>query len=273
MSLMLTWFHTRAVLDPNATGESQLALNPYLVSEPQYQFPFDVTPMLLSSEPVTSCSVQEVGPPSLILPPDLAPKFEGLFITADNFSYGTPPIALNPGILASESAHLFVGQIGPLQEYRHDLIGKANLLVRDLQTIEATGMELQGCWPDAFIGPIAQPVSFFSNQPNFCVPSVQGPFALTQYFHIVRDELFAWICKTKIALRGALTAFDLLLGCVTHSVLEICKANHSNVRLFCNVCWEKRRWFQYHGARPPKAAVQAILGLFAGACSGSRLVS
>jgi len=41
------------------------------------------------------------------------------------------------------------------------------------------------------------------------------------------------------------------------------------VSLFCSVSWERRRWFLHHGARPPKPMVQAILGLFAGACSGS----
>jgi hypothetical protein len=273
MGPMLTFYHTPAILDPNATGESQLTFDSNLASEPQCRFPFGTTPMLLSSDPVRSRPVQEFGHPSLILPSDPAPKFEGLFITADNFLYGpTPPTALTLSALARESIDLLVGQIGPLQEYRHDLASNARLLVRDLQKIDATEIELQGCWPEPMMGPVAPcNSSLYSNLVNVCAPSLQGPFAPTQYFHVVRDELFTLNCETRIAVRKALTAVDYLLGCVDHFVLKIFKSASSNIRLFCNVCWEKRRWFLHHGARPPKATVQAILGPFVGACSESRL--
>jgi hypothetical protein len=269
---MLTLFRTRAILDPNAMGESQLTLDPNLASESQCRFPFGATSMLLSSDPLPSCPGPEFGYSSPSLPSDPEPKFEGLFVIPGNFTLETPPTVLTPGTLAHESAHLHVGQIGLLQEYRHDLAANGRLLVRDLQKIEATEIELRGCWPAPMMGPVAPfGLNLYSTQPNVFAPSLQQPFALTQYFYIVRDELFSWICETRIAVRKALTALDRLLGCVDHFLLEIRKSASSNIRLFCSVCWEKRRWFLYHGARPPKVAVRAILGLFAGACSGSRL--
>ncbi len=269
---MLSFCQTPAILDPNET-RSQLTFSTNLASEPQCRFPFSATSMLLSPDPVPSCPGPGFGHSSLILPSDPALKFEGLFAIPGNFTLETTPTVLMPGTLAHESAYLFAGQIGPLQEYRHDLAASVRLLVRGLQKIDAVEIELQSFPPELeMMGPVAPASSnLCSKLVNFCAPSIQGPFALTQYFHSVRDELFTWICETRIALRKALTAVDRLLGCVDHFVLEIRKSVSSNIRLFCSVCWEKRRWFLYHGARPPKVTVQAIQGLFAGACSGSRL--
>lgn len=206
------------------------------------------------------------------LPSDPEPNFDGLFVIAGNHTLEPPPAVLTPGTLAHEYAHLLVGQMGLLQEYRHDLAAKARLLVRNLGKIDAAESELQGHCPASMMGPVASSsFNLCSTLVNVCAPSFQGPFPQTQYFHIVRDELFSWICETRIAVRKALTALDRLLGCVDHFLLEIRKSASSKIRLFCSVCWEKRRWFLYHGARPPKVTVQAILGLFAGACSGSHL--
>jgi hypothetical protein len=270
MKSMLAFFHTPDTIGTNAKGESQRTVDSNLASEHQCRFPFGAATMLLSPDLRPSQPVQEFGHPSLILPPDSALRFEGLFVTADNVVYGpSTPLTLS----ARKSIDLFVGQIGPLQEYRHDLSANAQLLVRDLQEIEITEIELQKYWPTAMVmGPVAPSgLNLLSTQPNVRVPSLQGPFAATQYFHVVREELLAWICETRIAIRKALTTLNYLLGCVDYFVLEILNSAFSNIRLFCGVCWKKRQWFLYHGARPPKVAVQAILGWFVGACSESRL--
>lgn len=279
---VLTFCHIPTILDPNAKGESQLTFDSNPASGPRCRSPFGTTPMLVSSDMVPRSPAQKIGYPSLILPSDLAPRFEGLFITDDNFQCGIRLAGLTISTLARESMHLIVGQIGPLQEYRHGLATNARSLVLDLQKIETSVIDLQNVETtvialDGF-GPTVLPVApyssgIYSAPVDACVPSLKGRFALTQYFDVVRDELFTLNCETRIALRKALTAVDRLLGCVDHVILEIRRSALSNIRLFCSVSWEKRTWFLYHGARPPKTSVQVILGLFAGACSGSRIAN
>jgi hypothetical protein len=71
-------------------------------------------------------------------------------------------------------------------------------------------------------------------------------------------------------LRKTLTALDRLLGCIDHILLVIRRLISSSIRLFCSVRWEQRRWFLFHGARPPKR-VQWFLDFFIGVCSKSSL--
>jgi hypothetical protein len=164
--------------------------------------------------------------------------------------------------MPNELVSLYVDHLGELREYKA-------LVVETLQTLAQKVIWLG---PDESIPPLIVPYSCaVETTVNVLPPSLQRLYWPSQYFNSVQDELDRFVCETQIELRNALTSLDHLLGCVDHFLSTIRKFLFRSIRRFCSVCWEKRRWFLLHGARPPKIVVAVTTGLFAEACYGSIL--
>ncbi len=180
-----------------------------------------------------------------------------------NFSqgfWGNQPNVLQFSRAVWASVPSLIGQQGELQENRSAAVAVARELTQRLEWLN-----LYGPWPIN----APEPAPVYPGI-NVCSPSLQGPCWPSQYFHGVQQELVSFVCEIQVELRKALTALDRLLGCIDHVLLVIRRFVSSNIRLFCSVRWEQRRWFLFHGARPPKT-VQGILDFFIGVCSGSSL--
>lgn len=241
--VMLKICQTPALLDPNAGGGS-----PCINAEFALSFADDVT--VEANTP----QVLEPGTAYKFIPASL-----GLW---QNFWDGT---LLNvPGYkpVAQTPAPLLIGQQGDLQEYRGVAVAASRLLKHQLQWLNSA---------DSWLISTAEPAAV---EPGIDVrsPSLQGPYWPSQYFESVQQELVSLICEIQVELRKTLTDLDRLLGCIDHILLVIRRFISSNIRLFCSVRWEQRRWFLFHGARPPKT-VQWVLDFFIGVCSGSSLAT
>jgi hypothetical protein len=160
-----------------------------------------------------------------------------------------------------EVGYVWAGQMEQLQQYQLNL----KAVSQTLRCLESDGLILDA---DAVLQPVDP--ELLSTHQNICVPfSLNGPS--TQYSSAVLDALNTWVCEFQVKLREALNWLDELIGCVRHVLCVIFKFFSSPIRLFCNVRWEKRRWYFYHGTRPPRLTVQAIMSLFTMACSRSHL--
>jgi hypothetical protein len=153
-----------------------------------------------------------------------------------------------------------IGQQGDLQEYRSVLVAASRAVMHQLQWLNSADRWLISTSESAAVEPGI----------NVCSPSLQGTYWPSQYFESVQQELVSFVCEIQVELRKTLTDLDRRLGCIDHVLLVIRRFISSNVRLFCSVRWEQRRWFLFHGARPPKT-VQWVLDFFIGVCSGSSL--
>lgn len=260
---------------PQRHGESQLILGPSRVLQSKYLFLHSETSKSLTpnaeqkssrSHGVTlpHCGLQEPESPGMV-EFDIEPTF-GLF-------------GREPGAMAFEGTmdwlfYQYMGQVGLLQEYRHDLAETVRSLTENLRSVDSYWWNVSGTFAVAAElqkQAVSNGLGPSSIQPNVFAPSLYVPFAQTKYFGEVQDELFTIACEARVVLRKVFTAFDRLLGCVAHILLVIRKSTSSVIRFFCSVRFEKRRWFLYHGARPPKETVQAILDPFTRACSESSL--
>jgi hypothetical protein len=181
----------------------------------------------------------------------------------------TPNVAFELGFYTGAS------QLGPLQEYRLGLTNAAQLLAEDLRSIDLLA------WTANDAVTVIEAKLTDSDTPNSCLivgnflaPSLHLPYPQTQYFTSVRDDLYALISALDHA--GAIVQNALFLcrseaRYVNAVIAILLRIAFSGVDLFCSVRWVRRRWFLFHGARPPRPPMQAILSLFPGACSGPRL--
>jgi hypothetical protein len=106
---------------------------------------------------------------------------------------------------------------------------------------------------------------------NVSVPSLDPDYWIADGRMSIQEEIQAFlanaISETRSALQSAMLWFQKALDFVCRN-LAVILAVVFFPAIFCSVCWENRRWFLFHGARPPRAANEAMLGLFAGACLG-----
>jgi hypothetical protein len=169
-------------------------------------------------------------------------------------------IALDTNALY-ETGYAWAGQIGELQQYKRSLKTTARFVSQTLQSLASDELIMTA---DGALQPIN--LELASTQPN-----VSAPLALrtlsTQYSTAVLDALNTWFCEFRVVARYALNWIDELFGCVARVLSVAFKSVSSPVRFFCSVRWERRRWFLYHGTRPPRPTVQAIVDLFTVACS------
>jgi hypothetical protein len=207
---------------------------------------------------------------------DTPPNSDDLLIVGNNFPRGhTPRILTFRGNIAPESAQLFAGEVGQVQEYRHDLAQRIKSLDEDLQApSEWCPSAINFVLVTGFENPAtAYCIDPYSTKLNVRAPSLHPPIEYSRYSNSVLDELYTVDCEKRISVRKAVTWLDRLLGYVDHVILVIRKFASILVCLFCSVCWEHRTWFLYHGARPPRANIKAIMSLFVEACSGPLFAS
>jgi hypothetical protein len=280
MKSMLTFYNPLTFPDPNVVRKSgQSMLDPIGVPASKYRFLPGIIPQILNSNAVPEWHPRLIlnGSPesdaySAISHYDTVPNSEGLLIVGNNVrSAHTPRILTFHGDIAPESAQMFAGEVGQVQEYRHDLAETIRSLDADLQASSAWSWSLGGNF--AIVTGVENPAASngidpSSTEQNVCSPSLHLPSGCSNYFDSVLDELYTVYCEKRISLRKEITWLDRLLGYVDHVILVIRDFASTPVRLFCSVCWEHRTWFLYHGARPPRANIRAIMSLFVEACSG-----
>jgi hypothetical protein len=146
-------------------------------------------------------------------------------------------------------------------KYQQGLKTTARSVSRTLQSLASDELIMAA---DGVLQPIG--LALASTQLN-----VSAPLALrtlsTQYSTAVIDALDTWLCELRVVTRDALNWIDELIGHVARVLSVAFKFASAPVRFFCSVRWERRRWFLYHGTRPPRPTVQAIVNLFTVACS------
>jgi len=203
---------------------------------------------------------------------NIVQTIEGRYLGSTRPLSGKPSDLVNFDVM-HDSAHHYVGLVAQAEDYRNQLAQQIRELSRNLVNLQYdTLAEWAGVsavnTSVGFQDPHRSNVIDHSSayQINVRVPSFHLLYSGMQS-RSVQDELFAFIAET--AVRKALTALDRTLGCVEHFLGVVRKATFSSVRFFCCVCWEKRRWFLFHGARPPKLTVHSILNPFSEACSGA----
>jgi hypothetical protein len=171
--------------------------------------------------------------------------------------------------LTRSSAYLSVGQAGPLQEYREELTDSVRSLGTQLGTLDfvlvppstspLVGGQIEGSWEAA---PYASYI-------NVSAPSLDPDYWIADGRMSIQEEVLAFLTsavfETRAAIQSAMLWFQKVLDFVSLN-LAVILAVVFFPAIFCSVCWENRRWFLFHGARPPRAANKAMLGLFAGAC-------
>jgi hypothetical protein len=195
------------------------------------------------------------------------------------FSLTCPDVT--PGL-----GYLHVGQFAQVLDYRQALESKSLRLMETLgytttwvSNCGSAISESLGTFPSRlgiFNGPIG---SYVSTSPPQDLIDVHAPSlhpssgALqTGFFGHVQDicsYLWVLVCTVREALHEQLLVLKRELRRVT-TIVAILQRAACSVALFCSVSWERRRWFLYHGSRPPKPTAQAILSPFVEACSGLR---
>ncbi len=182
-----------------------------------------------------------------------------------------------------------MGAVGTLLEAKAELVRARGVIAEQLEVIETPhhglafdaglqsaqllGFNTAGAICASYRGAVS-PAQVFMVEPEPCFgsPLLLSGSAFSPYLQYVLDEFqAAWTICT--AVRGAvLRVWDQWLALAVHAIQQTVSVLFhfiaNVVTLFCSVSWPKRRWFLFHGARPPKNRVQAALGLFFGACSG-----
>ena len=176
--------------------------------------------------------------------------------------------------LSRASSHLSTGLVSQLREYRQELGNAALSISDDLRMIDLWFY----AWDNSLVAvqtkSYAEPAEYQS-QASVYVPSLDPYLSQTQYYECVQDELLnheaSRNCWTRTFLQKALIGVKQVLRLVGASLAVI----QSSIipAIFCSVLWEERRWFLFHGARPPRASLLATSGLLAGACSGLLIAS
>jgi hypothetical protein len=166
-------------------------------------------------------------------------------------------------------------QLGPLQEYRQELANREQLLAEDLRSIDLLYFTAHGA-VTAIEAKVNEPqgTDVPSIYGNFFAPSLPLPSTQTQYLKYVRDDLYTLISAldhASVIVQNALFLCRSEARYVNGVIAKLLRIAFSGLSLFCSVPWFHRRWFVFHGARPPRPSVQATLSLFTGACSGPRL--
>jgi hypothetical protein len=174
----------------------------------------------------------------------------------------------------SESASPSMGQIGLLQEHRRSLKIVARSLYSDLQSLDSL-MGLPNTMGAVGAGSVAEKLNLQgSDQRNVCSYSFYQPYAPTTYYLSIQDELLTYVVSVfvdaRTYLQRALNIFQDRIRLLS-VVIAILRAAAFTANIFCSVRWEKRRWFLFHGARPPKSTLQALWACMPEACSGSAL--
>jgi hypothetical protein len=178
------------------------------------------------------------------------------------------PVILSSCHVAHELAHVSVGQLGQLQEYRQNLRANVWSIANDLRSLDV--MErLSIC---NYIS--TTETSDRDYRLNVCAPSLHGPYGQTQYYQTVQDALsyhvVSIVLLARTFLQKALTTCREKLRLVNVAV-GLLHAVAFFPFIFCSVRWERRRWFLFHGARPPTSTAQAMWACLPEACSRSLL--
>jgi len=173
----------------------------------------------------------------------------------------------------TESAPLLVGQLGQWQEYRQTLNTKARFVAHHLRSLDMFAWPWLGHNPWN-VDETDDTASTESGLLNFCSPSVHLPYAPSTYYRSIQDELYnhvvSVVLNARTFLRKMLSTFRDRIRLASVVIAVLCTAVSSPL-LFCSVRWEKRRWFLFHGARPPKSTAQAMWACLPEARSGSIL--
>jgi len=166
-----------------------------------------------------------------------------------------------------ECGHMLLGRLGELLEHRQRQTRTVRLLVSDLESSLYPGglSALSAVWNltdfhQRVLQDSAVSVAFLHEEfEQVLEPLYSSSDAL--WYDVENPAQARRLYKRLRRCRRELRRNSALIA-----ILQ--KAAGSAGRFFCCVRWERRRWFLHHGARPPKATAQAILSLFAGACSG-----
>jgi hypothetical protein len=188
-----------------------------------------------------------------------------------------PAVVPNPwrSLFGQKWPFILVDQLDELQDRRRELTVQArsvindlrsvNVLASQLNTLPVSASALRSGWAQAQ-----------NNQPTLWATSQHSSEAI-QEFVSVQDDLCAYVVSVarlnRERLEGTLAQYRWQLRRISDLIAIIQRARLSLVSVFCSVQWEQRRWFLFHGSRPPRQPVQAIMGLFAGACSRSLLAN
>ena len=175
------------------------------------------------------------------------------------------------GDAVPESAQLYVGQVGMWQEYRQELSAKAQSIIHRLRSLDVNGPfypPLHNLETGARTEETNAPDSA---QLNFSPHPFYQPHAQTIYHKSVQDELCWQVVRVVLEARTFLE--NVLANCqsiirLVSAIIGLLHAVAFSASIFCSVLWEKRRWFLFHGARPPKSTAQAMWTCLPGACSG-----
>ncbi len=162
------------------------------------------------------------------------------------------------------------GDLGHLQEWRRHLASKADALLADLKDLDL----LQWMGSSGRLAPHL--AKLLSTCDESCVliegavlsPSLQLPWSDTPLFEGVHEQFHTALDRKRAQVRKALLLCRAQSRFISAKIARLLRRALLPIRLFCSVRWEERRWFLIHGARPPKAPVQAILSLLSAACSG-----
>lgn len=177
------------------------------------------------------------------------------------------------GCVDNESAYLSAGQLGYWQEYRRNLAVEAQSLYSDWRSLNASaerwltignlctdteteGSKLQNA-TQLRVGPTPHYLLFTPSTYSRCIQDELGNHAVSLVFYARRVKKALRKLRDRICL-------------VSVHISALLAALFSGI-IFCSVRWEKRRWFLFHGARPPKSTAQAMWTCLLEACSGSAL--
>jgi len=194
-----------------------------------------------------------------------------------------------PAILDSHALNaLGISELGPVLEYRQQLVCTSRAISLRLRSLEYFA-ELTSPYEDASnttftkfmhlfepepFHPVQREISLPPDDTVGCMQATTLSTEVAECQHAycrIRDAydyIRSLARRTQTALYEQLSEVSRKLRRV-NDVVAIIGDGHPQIPRFCSVRWERRRWFLHHGARPPKQTVQAILGLFTGACSGS----
>jgi hypothetical protein len=180
------------------------------------------------------------------------------------------PTLLASANVAHDFALLSGEEIGLLQSFRQRLIAEAGFIHRNLESIETLlGPHLSPCGAvrDINVTKICSAAELGVSSDMGQVPKspyngpVQQEFLSHTFSSFIRIQSLLW--SLLLEVRKVVRLIDLVLsGLRSSGVFPV---------IFCSVPWEKRRWFLFHGARPPKSNAKAMWTRLSGVRSGSHL--
>jgi len=191
---------------------------------------------------------------------------------ASGAGFNTIGPAFSFGNLTRSSAYLSAGQAGPLQEYREELTDSVRSLATQLRTFDSVVLLPPSTSP-LVVGQIwdSWEAARCASYINVSAPSLDPHYWIADGRMSIQEEILAFLTSAVFEARAAIQSAMLWFQGVLDFVglhLAVILAVVFFPAIFCSVCWENRRWFLFHGARPPRAANEAMSGLFAGACLG-----